>query len=114
MPIAITSGPTRKLKLVSLKVTKFPIPVVTPFKGKAITHANSPPSSDSNSDSIRKLSVMLPRVKPRMRSVPTSFARRATAAYMVFIAAKQLPIAMMMQTKIPRNFTGREEIVCAS
>ena len=43
------------------------------------------------------------REKPSTRSVPISFDRLATAAYMVFIAAKLLPIAMMQATKVPRN-----------
>ena len=49
---------------------------------------------------------MLPREKPSTRSVPISRARRATAAYIVFIAAKLLPTAMMMATKMPMNSMG--------
>ena len=69
------------------------------FKGSTIRHASSPPTSDSMIDSRKKLVRIEPRVNPRMRSVPTSFARRATAAYIVFMEAKQLPTAIMMHTK---------------
>jgi len=35
--------------------------------------------------------------------VPISRERRATAAYMVFMAAKELPTAITMAMKMPRN-----------
>ena len=57
---------------------------------------------------------MLPREKPSTRSVPISRARRATAAYMVFMAAKLLPTAMMIEMKIPRYCSGAAELVCDS
>jgi vacuolar-type H+-ATPase subunit F/Vma7 len=40
--------------------------------------------------------------------------RRATAAYIVFIAAKLDPTAMMAETKKPRNWTGAAELVCCA
>ena len=61
---------------------------------------------DSSIDSTKKLKRIPPREKPSTRKVPTSRARRATAAYIVFIAAKQLPTAMMTATKVPRNPMG--------
>ena len=63
---------------------------------------------------LQRYGFLLPRVNPRMRNVPTSVARRTTAAYIVFMAAKELPIAMMMHTKKPRNRSGVAEIICAS
>jgi len=54
----------------------------------------------------KKLTRILPREKPSTRRVPISRARRATAAYMVFMAAKLLPMAMITQTKIPMNSIG--------
>jgi hypothetical protein len=62
-----------------------------------------PPSKESNNDSTTNETRMLTLENPRTRRVPISFDRRATAAYMVFIAAKQLPIAMMTATNTPRN-----------
>ena len=49
---------------------------------------------------------MLPCENPSTRSVPISRERRATAAYIVFIAAKLLPTAMMIETKMPMNSIG--------
>ena len=57
---------------------------------------------------------MLPREKPSTRRVPISRARRDTAAYMVFMAAKLLPIAIMMETKMPTNSIGAPDAVCKS
>ena len=57
---------------------------------------------------------MLPRENPSTRSVPISRARRATAAYIVFMAAKLLPTAMMMDTKIPVYSMGAAPCVCSS
>ncbi len=111
IPMARISGPMRISKLLTLKVTKFPRVVVTRFSGSTIRQASTPPTSESINDSRKKLNRILPLVKPRMRSVPISLDLRATAAYIVFIEAKQLPTAMMMQTKKPRNWIGRAETV---
>ena len=46
------------------------------------------------------------RENPSARSVAISRVRAATAAYIVFIAPKQAPIAMTMPTKKPRNLIG--------
>ena len=73
---------------------------------------SAPPSSESSNDSSRNDSNTLPREKPSIRRTPTSRDRRATAAYIVFIAAKLLPIAMTMATKIPSACTGWPETVC--
>ena len=73
-----------------------------PLSGSTSRQPSTPPSAgeqhrfDEEADHR-----MLPREKPSTRSVPISRARRATAAYMVFMAAKLLPIAMMTATKIP-------------
>ena len=75
---------------------------MTLLSGSTSKHPNTPPSSDSSSDSKKKLVRMLPREKPSTRSVPTSFARRATAAYMVFMAAKLEPTAIMIETNTPK------------
>ena len=46
---------------------------------------------------------MLGREKPRMRNVAISLLRYATAAYIVFIAAKHEPMAMTNATTVPTN-----------
>ena len=45
-PTAKTSGPTWKLKFVSLNVTKLPTPVVMLFSGSTMMHAIMPPIND--------------------------------------------------------------------
>jgi hypothetical protein len=102
-PIAMMGGVTWKLNEVSLNVTKFPSPVEMLFSGSTRMQPMIPPMADSSSDSRKKLVRMLPREKPSTRKVPTSRARRATLAYIVFIAAKQLPTAMMIATNVPKN-----------
>ena len=57
---------------------------------------------------------MLPRENPSTRSVPISRARRATAAYMVVMAAKALPTAISVQTSIPSILIGSDAVVCCS
>ena len=57
---------------------------------------------------------MLPCEKPSTRSVPISRALRATAAYIVFMAAKLLPTAMMTEMKIPIYSIGAATLVCRS
>ena len=46
------------------------------------------------------------------RSTAISLPRYTTAAYIVFMAAKQEPMAMMMATMIPTNLMGAPELVC--
>ena len=46
--------------------------------------------------------------------IQISRARRDTAAYMVFMAAKLLPTAMISATKIPVNSIGAACRVCRS
>ena len=75
------------MNAISLKVTKLPIPVVTPFSGKAIAHPTNPPIDANSSDSSKKLDSMLAREKPSVRKTAISRARLETAEYMVFIAA---------------------------
>ena len=57
---------------------------------------------------------MLDCEKPSTRNVPISRERLATAANIVFIAAKLLPTPMMMATKIPSDSISAPEEVCAS
>src|SRR5262245_37400136 len=105
-PAAIAGGPTRKLNAISLKVAKLPTAVVRLFSGSASRQPRMPPINDNNSDSSRKLSRMLTRENPSARKVPISVARRATAAYMVFMAAKLLPTAIIKETRMPRYWSG--------
>ena len=107
-------GVTARLKSVSLKVTKLPTPVVVPFSGSTSRQPITPPKVARSRDSAKKLVRMLKRENPRTRRVPISFERRATAAYIVFIAAKALPIAMMTATKVPRYRSSAPDEVCFS
>src|ERR1039458_4043003 len=112
IPASMICGVTRKEKASSLNVV-LPMPVVTPFKAKKTSRQpRIPPKPASSTDSTKKLSRILPRENPSTRNVPISRARRATAAYMVFMAAKLLPMAMMIDTKIPRYSIGAAERVC--
>ena len=112
MPMPPMVGVTVRLNEISLKVTKLPMPVVRLFSGSTSSRPRTPPSADSSSASTVKLARMLAREKPSTRRVPISAERRATAAYMVFIAAKQLPMAMMTATKVPRYWMGAAEVIC--
>ena len=91
-----------------------PTAVVMPFSGITRRQPSRPPSPASSTDSKKKLSRMLPFEKPSTRKVPISRARRATAAYMVFMAAKLEPTAMMMATKMPTNWIGAPAAVCSA
>ena len=113
-PIAIMAGVTRNSKVISLNVTKLPMPVWRLFSGSTNRQPSNPPSRLSRSDSSRKLSKIPPREKPRTRSVPISGDRRITAAYIVFMAAKLLPTAIMTATKVPRYCIGAAELVCCA
>src|SRR5437868_14598991 len=62
-------------------------------------------------DSARKLSMILAWENPSTRKVPISLARRAIVAYMVFIAAKLLPIAIMKATSSPSCSIGVPDAV---
>jgi hypothetical protein len=48
---------------------------------------------------------------PGRAAVPMSALRRATAAYIVFIAAKLLPTAMMVHTSRLMNLAGVAETI---
>ena len=114
MPSANASGPTRRLNAISLKLVKLIMLAETKFRGTVSRQPIKPPSSDSKTDSRKKLVRMLPRENPSTRSVPTSLALRATAAYMVFMAAKLDPTAMIMAMNTPKYCTGAAELVCES
>src|SRR5690242_17820307 len=94
---------TRKENTASLKVTALAVPVVMPLKGSMSKIPTSAPASASSTDSIMKEVRMLGFEKPRIRRVAISRERYATAAYMVFIAAKDEPTAMKMATMTPMN-----------
>ena len=55
---------------------------------------------------------MLGRENPITRRVAISRERYATAAYMVFIAAKLEPIAMITATIHPMSLITAPELVC--
>ena len=103
MPSSSAPDVISNSKVVMLNVMKFPIRPPRPSKGRTSRQPSIPPSKESSSDSKRNESSTLPREKPNILRTPTSRARRATAAYIVFIAAKLLPMAMMIETNTPRT-----------
>ena len=54
------------------------------------------------------------RENPSTRSVPISFDRRATAAYIVFMAAKEAPTAMSAAMNSPSALMGAAKRVWLS
>src|SRR5580704_8639264 len=107
-----TFGVIRKLNTASLNVTGLFVPVVIPLNGSIKTMPTAAPSIDNNTDSKTNEVRMLDREKPITRNVAISRDRYATAAYIVFIAAKQEPIAMMIATRVPTNLMGLPLLVC--
>src|SRR5580704_13699656 len=107
-----TTGVMRRLTTISLKVTAFDVPVVMPLNGSIRTIPSAAPSSDNSTDSNTKEVRILGREKPITRRVAISRERYATAAYIVFMAAKLEPIAMMTATTHPMYLMGAPELVC--
>lgn len=103
-----------RLKTVSLKVRELPIPVLMPLNGNIKTIPTIAPSNESSNASITNEVRMLGRENPMIRRVAISFERYATAAYIVFMAAKLEPIAMMIATNVPINLIAPPELVCFS
>src|ERR1700752_5314045 len=108
----MTVGVMRRLNTASLKVTGFFVPVVIPFIGSINMIPIAAPSSARSTDSKTNEVRMLGREKPITRSVAISRERYATAAYIVFMAAKQEPMAMMMATIVPTYLIRAPELVC--
>jgi len=109
-PVTISPGVSRKAKTTSEKVAKFVVPV-TPERASFTasqprTQPRSPPSRARTIDSRTKETMIETRPKPRARRVAISRVRADTAAYIVFMAPKQAPIAMTTPTKRPRNLIG--------
>src|ERR1051325_8387470 len=91
-PRANSIGVTAKWKVISLNVNQFVVPVARPLRGR----------------------TPIPPTRPSARSTATSRPRDATAAYMVFIAAKAEPTAMMIAMTLPRMRTGVDDLVCSA
>ena len=105
-PMAMALDPTRNWNEISLKVEKLPTAVVMPLRGRASSTPATPPRRARKTDSSVKERRIMPRVNPSARSVPISFERRAMAAYMVLVAAKALPMAMITATEKPTICSG--------
>ena len=75
--------------------------MLSPFIGIASTIPIAPAVTASTSDSSRNDVITAIGAKPSARSVPISVVRDETAAYIVFIAPKIAPTAMITATIIP-------------
>src|SRR6516165_4980174 len=106
-----TLGVIRKLNTASLNVTGLLVPVVIPLNGSIKRMPTSAPNSDKSTDSRTNELRMLGRENPITRKVAISRARYATAAYMVFSAAQQEPMAIITATIVPTNLMGLPESV---
>src|SRR5437660_12106729 len=99
-------GVIRNANTTSLNVTAFDVPVDIPLNGSTSTMPTTAPSNDSTSDSNTKDVRMLGLLNPMTRSVAISRLRYATAAYIVFMAAKIDPIPIMKPTMYPTTLMG--------
>src|SRR3984893_7798757 len=86
--VIVTPQVTCRLKTVSLNVSWLPIPVLMPLNGNIKTIPTTAPSNERSNASITNEVRMLGRENPMIRRVAISFERYATAAYIVFMAAK--------------------------
>ena len=111
---SIKSNVTRKLNAISLNVTQFDVPVETKFNGSANKIPIAAPINAIATDSNRNAIKMLIRLNPSTRSVPISFVRRATAAYIVFMPANPAPTAMMNEMNTANLFSAPEAVPCWS
>ena len=109
---AATTGVICKLNTTSLNVTAFDVPVCSPLNGSINKIPAAAPSNASNRDSRTNEVRIAGRENPSTRKVAISRPRYATAAYIVFIAAKLDPIAMMIATTMPIYLIGAPELVC--
>src|SRR5579864_4040767 len=92
---------TRKLIAIVENVMVLANVVEIPSIGSARITPTTPAADARISASSRNESITAPPLNPRARSVPISIVRAETAAYIVFIAAKIAPIAMITATTIP-------------
>ena len=83
-----------------------------PLNGNISTIPTAAPSKDSSTASNTNEVRMLDRENPITRKVAISLERYAAAAYMVFIAAKLEPMAMMTATIQPMVLITAPELVC--
>src|SRR5947207_2286651 len=95
-PANRSSGVTRKLNAISLKLDQFVVPVTMPLRGSAKRQPRMPPMTAMNADSARKLTRTVHGLKPSVSRTPISGAREEIAAYIVLIAPKTAPTAMML------------------
>src|ERR1017187_10942377 len=101
-----------RLNTTSLNVTAFDVPVCIPLNGSISRSPATAPNRASNNDSKTNEVKMAGRENPNTRKVAISTPRYATAAYIVFIAAKLDPMAMMIATTMPMYLIGAPELVC--
>src|ERR1051325_6090307 len=113
-PRANSIGVTAKWKVISLNVNQFVVPVARPLRGRTPIPPTMPPPIASSTASVTNDNAIDVREKPSARSTATSRPRDATAAYMVFIAAKAEPTAMMIAMTLPRMRTGVDDLVCSA
>ena len=108
----------RKLKRISENVRKFMVPVGFVMTRLKSTNASAvpriPPARQSTSASRTKESSTDRRENPIARSVPISRVRAETCAYIVFIAPKEAPIAVITPTRIARTLMGAPVTICSS
>jgi hypothetical protein len=78
------------LNAISLNVTQFDVPVETKFNGSASTNSNRRADQRNRTRLEQKRDQNAETAEPSTRSVPISFVRRATAAYIVFIPQSPL------------------------
>ena len=82
------------------------------MNGSISTIPTAAPNNESSTASRTNEVRMLGRENPFTRKVAISRERYATAAYIVFIAAKLEPIAMITATTHPMNRMTAPELVC--
>src|SRR5207244_11350650 len=87
-----------RLKTISLKVTALEVPVVMPLNGSIKTIPTSAPSNDSSKDSNTNEVKMLGFENPITRSVAIARPRYSTVGYVVLIASKLEPLAVIIAT----------------
>src|SRR5438132_6831144 len=101
IPITNPRGVTRNANATSLNDDQFVVLVVMPLIGKASRQPITPPTNASSTDSIRNESMIEPFEKPSVSSTAISRVRCETAAYIVFMAPKIAPTAMISVITTP-------------
>jgi len=118
IPVIRSCGVRRKAKIISENVVKLIVPV-TPERASLMAsipkrQPRRPPRRARQSDSIMNETKIARREKPRTRSIAISCVRAETVAYIVFIAPKLAPIAIITPMNNPKNLMGAAVDVCCS